>query len=79
MDKLREDIHILWEYVTVSDDSATSKSSSGDKADSATPDTKTVDPKQSSSGKTQSNTKEDMDQILRQFNKLKGENSTLYA
>ncbi|XP_048774476.2 major antigen-like isoform X1 [Ostrea edulis] len=79
LDKLREDIHILWEYVTVSDDSATSKSSSGDKADSATPDTKTVDPKQSSSGKTQSNTKEDMDQILRQFNKLKGENSTLYA
>ncbi|XP_022323706.2 uncharacterized protein LOC111126515 isoform X2 [Crassostrea virginica] len=83
LEKLREDIHNLWEYVTSNEDSATSKSPEGDKSTRNTPNPKTPDPKQAAAvkGKTPKtpSTKEQLEMILRQFNKLKGENSTLYS
>lgn len=83
LDKLRDDIHNLWEYVTASEESATSKSPEGDKSSRSTPHSKTPDSKQTTSVKAKATkpltTKDELDQILRQFNKLKGENSTLYT
>ncbi|XP_062568800.1 uncharacterized protein LOC134230955 isoform X2 [Saccostrea cucullata] len=76
LDRLREDIHNLWEYV--SDDN--SGTPGGDKSDRTA--SRSSNKKQSTSVKatpSRPSTKEEMDQILRQFNKLKGENSTLYA
>nr|XP_034318366.1 paramyosin isoform X2 [Crassostrea gigas] len=83
LDKLRDDINNLWEYVTASEESATSKSPEGDKSSRSTPHSKTPDSKQTTSVKAKATkpltTKDELDQILRQFNKLKGENSTLYT
>lgn len=83
LDKLRDDIHNLWEYVTASEESATSKSPEGDKSSRSTPHSKSPDSKQTTSVKAKATkpltTKDELDQILRQFNKLKGENSTLYT
>ena len=83
MEKLREDIHNLWEYVTSNEDSATTKSPEGDKSTRNTPNPKTPDPKQAAAVKGKApktpSTKEQLEMILRQFNKLKGENSTLYS
>eukprot|EP00105_Crassostrea_gigas_P012547 XP_011428570.1 PREDICTED: paramyosin isoform X2 [Crassostrea gigas] len=83
LDKLRDDIHNLWEYVTASEESATSKSPEGDKSSRSTPHSKTPDSKQTTLVKAKATkpltTKDELDQILRQFNKLKGENSTLYT
>nr|XP_022323706.1 hyaluronan mediated motility receptor-like isoform X2 [Crassostrea virginica] len=83
LEKLREDIHNLWEYVTSNEDSATTKSPEGDKSTRNTPNPKTPDPKQAAAvkgkGPKTPSTKEQLEMILRQFNKLKGENSTLYS
>nr|XP_022326921.1 myosin-3-like isoform X3 [Crassostrea virginica] len=83
LEKLREDIHNLWEYVTSNEDSATTKSPEGDKSTRNTPNPKTPDPKQVAAVKGKApktpSTKEQLEMILRQFNKLKGENSTLYS
>ncbi|XP_052722259.1 paramyosin-like isoform X2 [Crassostrea angulata] len=83
LDKLRDDLHNLWEYVTASEESATSKSPEGDKSSRSTPHSKSPDSKQTTSVKAKATkpltTKDELDQILRQFNKLKGENSTLYT
>ena len=83
LEKLREDIHNLWEYVTSNEDSATTKSPEGDKSTRNTPNPKTPDPKQAAAvkgkGPKTPSTKDQLEMILRQFNKLKGENSTLYS